>query len=908
MELNWNEYRRTAREVIAEGIVMLENNGALPLKKGERVAVFGRMQLHYYKSGTGSGGNVHAYKVFGITDGLLEQGKVCVDEKLLDTYRRWDEENPVIMASGWGGEPWSQAEMPLSDDTAADAASRCESALCVIARTAGEEQENAKERGSWYLTEGEEQMLAVVRAHFKKMTVLLNVGNIIDMGFVKKYSPDAVLYVWHGGMEGGLGTADVLTGISPSGKLPDTIPVTIEDHPADSCFYGDDYDIYKEDIYVGYRYFETFAPDKVLYPFGYGMSYSVFDLRDPRVTFDDKGASAQIKVVNTGDVPAKEVVQFYISPPCGVLGNPARRLAAFEKTRTLSPGEEQIISAYIPREDMASFDDSGKTGFADSWVMEKGTYTLFIGTDVRSAKPCGEYTLDETLLIRSESEALAPVTPFERMYSDNGRLSYEPVPVLRISEEKRREENIPASMPITGDRGIKLSDVRQGKASMEDFVAQLDEDLLCQLVRGEGMCSPKVTAGTASAFGGLSDELTHYGIPAACTADGPSGLRFDSGAQAFSMPQAALQAATFNKELVEKLYSFTGLELAANKVESLLGPGMNIHRHPLCGRNFEYFSEDPVLTGEMAAAQLKGLHRWGVTGTIKHFCANNQEHHRHTLDSIVSKRALREIYLKGFEYAVKKGGAKSVMTTYGRVNGLYTAGNYDLISTILRREWGFEGIVMTDWWADINRRGQDSHGTDDLAAMVRAGGDVYMVTGNAATNRDTLADSLASGYLTLGELQQSAKRLLSFIMDSHAMERAMGTVDTYTIANRPENSETAPEDIPVYEMGDHLCITPDFKPVAGSSHYINVDIGDSPVRKHTMSITAVAEGGPLAQVPLTFYYLNSPCHTFVWNGTDGKEVTMTADFYIFSRFSIIKFYFGSAGLDIKKIEIYPAEE
>lgn len=310
------------------------------------------------------------------------------------------------------------------------------------------------------------------------------------------------------------------------------------------------------------------------------------------------------------------------------------------------------------------------------------------------------------------------------------------------------------------------------------------------------MGSPKVTAGTAAAFGGVSDSLKAYGLPCGCCSDGPSGMRLDSGMKAFSLPNGTLLGCTFNTELVERLYGYTGIEMRANKVDVLLGPGMNIHRHPLNGRNFEYFSEDPFLTGKMAAAQLRGLHNAGVTGAAKHFCANNQETSRHFLNSIVSERALREIYLKGFEIAVKEGNADAVMTTYGAVNGIWTAGNYDLCTQILRKEWGFDGFVMTDWWAKISDEGEEVSKTN-FAAMVRAQNDVYMVCSQADKNSsgDNTLEALLDGRLSRAELQQSAGNIVRFLMHTPAYERMNEQEVKIIIENGPMADEQDVQDV-----------------------------------------------------------------------------------------------------------------
>lgn len=720
--LDWNKYLDTAAKMVSEGIVMLKNeNNALPLDADKEVAVFGRIQFHYYKSGTGSGGMVNVTKVVNILDGLIDNG-VKVNEKLLDTYRKWDRENPFDLGEGWGGEPWSQKEMPLDEGLVKETAKSCETAIVIIGRTAGEEQDNRLEAGSYLLSDDEIEMLTVVRKHFKKVVLLLNVGNIIDMTDINRIAPDSVLYVWQGGMTGGKGTADVLTGkVSPSGKLPDTIAYKASDYPSDANFGREENrDIYAEDIYVGYRYFETFAKDKVLYPFGFGLSYTGFEIKTEKAEITEGAVKLSVSVKNIGSYKGKEVIEVYCEAPQGRLGKAARVLCGFEKTRELVPQEEQMVEIAVDIAKLASYDDSGVTGNKSCYVLEAGEYKFYVGSDVRSAEYACSFEQGEDLVTERLTQSLAPVESFERIkpVCEGGAFSIgrEAVPVSEVDESARRLEKLPKEIAYTGDKGIKLWDVKNGKNTMDEFIAQFsDYDLSC-IIRGEGMGSPRVTAGTASAFGGVSENLNGFGIPAGCCSDGPSGMRLDCGTKAFSLPNGTMIASSFNKELTSELFTFMGLEMAANKVDCLLGPGMNIHRHPLNGRNFEYFSEDPFLTGKMAAAELKGMAGAGVTGTIKHFCANNRETNRHFIDSVVSERALREIYLKGFEIAVKEGGASSVMTTYGIVNGLWTAGNFDLNTVILREEWGFKGFTMTDWWANINVRGKEPDKTD-LADM-----------------------------------------------------------------------------------------------------------------------------------------------------------------------------------------------
>ena len=343
--------------------------------------------------------------------------------------------------------------------------------------------------------------------------------------------------------------------------------------------------------------------------------------------------------------------------------------------------------------------------------------------------------------------------------------------IVNMESGEERETGLPKSNVIYFD----LTNDSWCWVSMEEFLSQLTDEELVWLTRGEGMNSPKTTPGTGGAFGGVTEELLKYGIPIGCCSDGPSGIRLDCGNLAFSMPNCTCLACTFNEQLCEELYQWEGLELRKNKVDNLLGPGLNIHRNPLNGRNFEYFSEDPFISGKMAAAQLKGLHKYGVTGTIKHFACNSQETHRNEVNALVSERALREVYLKGFEIAVREGGAYSVMSSYNPVNGIWTSSNYDLLTTILRKEWGFTGIVMTDWWAKGNEEGEEGS-RRNMAPMIRAQNDLYMVAADAKSNsnKDNLMEKLEEGSLTRGELARAADNICRYLMTAPSYWRMKG--------------------------------------------------------------------------------------------------------------------------------------
>lgn len=910
--LDWAVYENTAREMVAEGLVLLKNdNKALPLKQGETVSVFGRMQNHYYKSGTGSGGMVNVAKVVGILDALNECKDVNVNQKLAETYAAWDKEHPVELGLGWGQEPWSQAEMPVTEELVQEAAGESDSAIVIIARTAGEDKDNTLEKGAFMLTDIETDMLRLVRENFQKMVVLLNVGGLIDMSFLDTISPDACMYVWQGGMVGGYGVVDVLVGdVSPSGKLTDTIAYDIKDYPAYDNFGGEERNFYAEDIYVGYRYFETFAKDKVRYPFGYGLSYTDFKIGVKHASLDfEKGvANICVKVTNTGKRLGKEVVQVYGEMPQGRLGKPSRVLIDFAKTKELVPGLSDELKFEIPLDRMASFDDSGATGHRNCYVLEAGDYTIHVGNSIRNTTECLFFELAETVELQKLQEALAPYEKFDRMKpfcDENGRMliEYEETPLVTVDMYDRREQELPEEIPVTADKGITLLDVKESRATMDEFIAQFDDEDLACFVRGEGMGSSLVTAGTASAFAGVSPNLIAHKIPSVCCDDGPSGMRLDSGMKAFSLPNGTLCGCSFNRELNTRLYALLGLEMTANKVEVLLGPGMNIHRYPLNGRNFEYFSEDPYITGSIAAAQLEGLKSSGVSGTIKHFCGNNQEYHRHTTDSVISQRALREIYLKGFEIAVKSGYADAVMTTYGLVNGLYTAGSYDLNTIILRNEWGFTGVVMTDWWASINRRGMEPD-ANDFATMIQAQNDMYMCCPDGSKNMggDNVLEALQDGRILRTELQRIAKNVCSFAMDTNAFKRLVGEPVNIEIINRPKQADDfSIDDVEYINVDRDILIDLTEKASTADTNYVIALDVEHP-GEYEVSLRGSSTLEKLAQLPCTLFFNGFPVSNFTFNGTDGKDVVIRKEVKFYSRFNVLRLYVKSNGLDLKDIK------
>lgn len=920
--LDMERYAKLARQAVAEGCVLLENeNGALPVKKGEKVAVFGRSAFNYYKSGLGSGGLVNTRYTVGILDALKNCDDILMNEELLGIYEDWIEENPYDEGGGWGIVPWSQKEMPVTDRML-EIAREADVSLVFIGRTAGEDQDNNADAGSFLLTEDENKLIEGVCKESDRSVIILNVGNIIDMSFVAKYHPGAVIYVWQGGQEGGNGTLDVLIGrVNPCGKLTDTIAKSIDDYPSTADFGGDIRNYYTEDIYVGYRYFETFAKDKVLYPFGYGLSYTTFSIEGKMTDVSEKECIVKATIKNTGSCEGKEVVQVYVKVPQGKLGNPVRKMVGFAKTKLLAPDEEEEMVFTIPKREFASYDDSGLTGHRYCYVLEAGMYEFYIGSDVRSASFGGAFELELEVVERLD-EALAPIEPFKRIKPYCGSVAQpetfgicmEEVPLKpctyedRYNQDKEKIEDI----EFIGDKGYKLVDVMDGKISMDEFVAQLDDDDLINMFRGEGMCSPRVTPGTAAAFGAVTGRLEKFGIPTACCADGPSGIRMDCGTKAFSLPNGTALGCSFNTKLVYELFKMTGRELRLNKIDSLLGPGMNIHRNPLNGRNFEYISEDPYLTGKIAAAQVEAMEECGIAGTIKHFCANNQEKLRRTVDSVVSERALREIYLKGFEMVVKAGHARSIMTTYGPVNGIWTAGNYDLCTRILRKEWGYDGIVMSDWWAQANYEGETS-AREVKAPMAAAQNDLYMCVSDSAQNpeNDDMKKQLETGFITRGMLQRNAINILKFILKSPSILRLEGRLSKEEEAAISE-IESQHDEVadPVYYEADK-----DTQEIVIDGALLHTKKGESDVfgisvnesGDYTISFTLKSNLISLAQLPISIFCDNIFKTTLSIRGTEGRTIVEERElgFLMNENTTYIKLYYGLGGVEIEKVVIRP---
>lgn len=764
-----------SKEAAKEGMVLLKNRGdILPLKKGTRVALFGKATFDYVKGGGGSGDVTVAY-IRNLYEGLkMQKDVVSIFEPLCDYYRK-----DVERQYAQGSVPGMTIEPEVPQELLDEAKAYADTAVISICRFSGEgwdrksivdtDNKNMGEgeldmavrsskifaNGDFCLSAQEAAMVETVKKNFSKVVVVMNVGGMVDTSwFVREDAIGAVLMAWQGGMEGGLAAAELLAGKgNPSGKLSDTFAQTLEDYPSTGDFHESrDYVNYTEDIYVGYRYFETVpgADQKVNYPFGFGLSYTTFQTDVLSAEEKDGQVRIQVQITNTGSRDGKEVVQVYFEAPQGRLGKPKRQLIAFAKTRSLRPGESQRLYLSFEIRDMASYDDTGKVQKA-AYVLEKGDYFFHVGTSVRDTVRLDYvYQVKEDTVTEQLESRLTPSELPRRMLSDG---SYEEVPQregndpnaneLERMPEDMMEGYVPAVRPRDRyqlwrepyKKGAHIfKEVAEGKLTPEEFLAQLTDEETAQLLGGQP------NTGVANTFG--YGNLPEYGVPSVMTADGPAGLRIapECGVTTTCWPCSTLLACSWNPEIVEAVGLAGGAEVKENNIAVWLTPAVNIHRSPLCGRNFEYYSEDPYLVGKLASAMVRGIQANHIGATVKHFALNNKETNRKNSDSRVSERAAREIYLKAFEIIVREAKPWSIMTSYNIINGHRASENADLLEGILRGEWGFDGCITTDWWT-----------CGEHYKEVKAGNDIKMGCGYP----ERLLEALEKGCLTRRALTET---------------------------------------------------------------------------------------------------------------------------------------------------------
>ena len=738
-----DEHIALAHRAAADGIVLLKNeNEALPLNKGEKIALFGNGTIDYVKSGAGSG-NVHSAYFTNVYEGFKQkekEGKVKIFEPLCEYYK---EQLAVAERRVKIHQDFDVLdEIAVPDALCVTAAEKADTAIITLTRISSEGEDQKVEKGDMLLSDSEHKLIEQVCGAFKKVIVVFNLGMMIESAWFKKDDRiSAALVSWFGGMEGGAAIADVICGdVNPSGKLVDTLAESFDDFPTTAGYFeSEDYVNYTEDIFVGYRYFETVegAKEKVTYPFGFGLSYTSFELSDAFGNEKDGYITVAFTVTNTGARAGREVVQVYCEPPKGKLSKAARNLVAFKKTKLLEAGESETIALRFPVYYLASYDDLGKLKKA-AYLLEKGEYRIYVGNSVRDCSPIDyTYTVeDEFELVAQHETRCAPMELEKRMLSDG---SYEALPKHERSEWVRKNVPITAVAP---EETVLLEQVGE-KATMDEFIAQMtDEELIDQL------CGQKSTGIADTGSFGILPRLE---VPSISVSDGPAGFRtsLESAILVTAWPCETALACTWDTEILYEMGKAGAKEFRENNLGIWLAPGMNIHRSPLCGRNYEYYSEDPILSGVLAAAMVKGVQSQKVAGTIKHFACNNKETNRHSSDSRLSERALREIYLKGFEVCIKAVQPWIVMTAYNLINGHHTSADHELIEGILRGEWGFEGMITTDW--DIYAPHADE---------VRAGNDIKMPKGDV----EGLKKALEDGYIVRADLEAAVRRIFTMFL------------------------------------------------------------------------------------------------------------------------------------------------
>lgn len=765
------EHALVSKQAASEGMVLLKNeNGALPLKKGEKIALFGKCSVAIYEGGGGSG-EIHAPYKKNIFDGFEEKAK----ERKVRLYTgnkgfyeehvrkeqlrvtgdsehkgKYDDEYQAVQQMPMGDERINRnyelyqlfqvAEPELSAEDINVAASEADTAIITIGRISSEGLDRRAIAGDYYLSNTEKKLIDDVCAKFEKVIVVLNITGVTDVEYIAENPKiSAILVSWFGGMEGGSAVADILCGdVTPSGKLTDTFVKSYDFYPTKDTFEESlDYMNYTDDIYVGYRYFETIpdAKDTVRYPFGFGLSYTNFEVSNV-LAGEEKGlitVSATVK--NTGSYAGKEVVQVYFSAPQGKLGKPAKQLIGYKKTKLLNPEEFETVAISFKVNDMASFDDLGKIE-KSAYVLEKGDYEIYLGNSVRDCAKQYKYTVNEDIVTEKLSSLCPPCKLEKRMLADG---SFE---ALSLKEESF---TFGVNTPNTAKAPEKETsfELVGDEITLDEFIAQLTDEELVDLVGGH----PSTGVADTGCFGANEKR----GIPAVPTADGPAGLRLipNREVRTTAYPSGTLLACTWNPEIIYKVGECAAKEVKENNIGVWLTPALNIHTNPLCGRNFEYFSEDPFVAGKAAAALTKGVQSQKIAVSAKHFAANNKEVNRTACDSRVSERALREIYLKGFEICVKEADPWTIMTSYNLLNGCHTSESYDLITGILRNEWGFKGMITTDWGVK-----------NDPVKEVKAGNDMKMHIGYP----DELKEALTNGSLTRADLEACVKRILELFL------------------------------------------------------------------------------------------------------------------------------------------------
>jgi len=794
------ENREVAYEAAVESFVLLRNDGCLPLEK-KKVALFGAGASHTIKGGTGSGevNNRHSISIY---EGLRDAGYEITSERKIRSYIKMEEEAHAQWIKDNTGMPSAnslsnnyilpQPEKITEDDLRE---SDGDVAIYVISRQSGEAADKKLDRGDYTILENEKEDIRFLYEKFRHLIVIVNSGSSMDLTLLDDMDI-SLIFFGQAGQEGGRALADVLCGKKYfSGKLTTTWAKTFEDIPFGKEFSYLNGDLanefYKEDIYVGYRYFDTFKVEPRFH-FGYGLSYTNFELKTTEKKVEGRTLKLSVKVKNTGNHAGKEVVQVYASCPAGKLEKEYQRLVAFKKTSELKPGEEEILELETDLYGLASYSEAD-----NAYLLEKGDYVIKVGNSSADNTPVLVIENPEEIVLSKHDSICKPDSAYDKL-SCKKTFEYELKGVERIKLDPSAFETV----TYTYGKPAIYSDEK-----VDAILNRLNAKELIDVVTGIGtlgmmntnvICAPGVAGKTTYKY-------LDRGLMSVTLADGPGGLRlvqktavskkgtirmfkghyllsfmevmpdwalfflkprkndtvFYQYATAF--PVGTNLAQTWNEKIVEEIGAAVSKEMDKYNVTYWLAPGMNIQRNPLCGRNFEYYSEDPVISGKISAAMTRGVQSTeGNYTTIKHFACNNAEDNREHSNSHVSERALREIYLKGFEINVKEAGSKSVMTSYNMINGVYTPDSYDLCTKMLRNEWGFDGVVMTDWFSTKPGQGHSDQAVANGNDMIMPGDKVY---------NKTLAEGLKNGTLSEEDLRRAAANIIRSIVYSNVAKK-----------------------------------------------------------------------------------------------------------------------------------------
>ena len=775
-----DEHKALSRRAAREGIVLLKNDDSvLPLAHGSSLALFGKGIADYVKGGGGSG-DVFISSCRNIIDGLEDrekEGVIRLFHPTIDFYQDY-----VASEYAEGAGPGLVKEPELDPTLVSEARSYADTAVIVISRYSGENWDRASEgspifsteegtkallerqaaifeHGDFYLSDAERAMVDMVVSAFPRVIVLLNTGGVMDVSWIADDPRiQGAMHVFQGGMEGGPAVADILLGYdSPSGRLTDTYARRLEDYPSTDGFHESlDYVEYHEDVYVGYRYFSTIpgAAERVVYPFGYGLSYTSFSIVKAEGSIKELDVSLSIDVMNNGRYAGRDVIEIYAVPPAGSIGKPKRVLCGFGKTGRIESGGKESLSISFSLADIATYDEYGAI-FRDSFILEKGKYSFLISDDGISFVEAGfSVDLADDVIVSKHKPYCVPHHLSRVMEADGSwkHLAQDDTSGPDSAFARRTPEEMdfikPGIMALERTPESielpQLDDVADGRISADEFVKALPADVLIDL------CGGKPNRGVSNTYGIGGHE--EYGIFNLLTADGPAGLRIlpECGITTTAWPIETMLASTWDTALVGEVGNAGALEVKENNLGVWLCPAVNIHRSPLCGRNFEYYSEDPLLSGIIGSAFVKGVQKNGIGVSVKHFACNNKETNRKDSDSRVSERALREIYLRQFEIIIRESDPFSVMCSYNMLNGKRVSESHDLLTGILREEWGYKGIVISDWW---------THGEDYLELL--AGVNVKMPTSFS----DRLHKAYDEGLITIEDLRHNALQIISRMIE-----------------------------------------------------------------------------------------------------------------------------------------------